>query len=131
LTPFVGAGAGFARHTFTGVTDVGYISDGTTGFGFSSKDSTDWKFAWALHAGVAYNVSNNVKLEFAYRYLNMGNVDTGTIDCTHGGCATGAGPNAFYTFNNLDSHDFKLGMRWMFQPEQAAPVYAPPLMRKG
>ena len=38
LTPFVGAGAGFARHTFTGVTDVGFISDGTTGFGYSQSD---------------------------------------------------------------------------------------------
>jgi opacity protein-like surface antigen len=131
LTPFVGAGAGFARHSFTGVTDVGYISDGTTGFGYSSSDSSDWKFAWALHAGVAYNVSNNLKLEFAYRYINFGNVNTGVVDCTHGGCATGAGPDAFYTFTNLDSHDFKLGMRWMFAPDPApAPSYGP-LMRKG
>ena len=131
LTPFVGVGAGYARHSFTGFTDVGFISDGTTGFGFSQSDSTDWKFAWAVHAGVAYNVTNNFKVEFAYRYLNMGNVDTGVIGCTHGGCLTGNGPAAFYTFQTLDSHDFKLGMRWMFQPEQAAPVYAAPLMRKG
>ena len=130
LTPFVGAGAGYARHTFTGVTDVGYIADGTTGFGYSQNDFSDWKFAWAAHAGVAYNVNSNFKMEFAYRYLNFGDVNTGVIDCARLGCSTGGGPRAFYTFQNLDSHDFKFGMRWMLTPEQVAPP-AYPLMRKG
>ena len=51
LTPFVGAGVGVARHSITGLTDVGFISDGTTGFGYASNnDFAEWKFAWALHA---------------------------------------------------------------------------------
>lgn len=130
LTPFVGVGAGFAQHRFTGMTDVGYISDGTTGFGYSQVDSSEWKFAWAVHAGVAYNVTNNFKMELAYRYLNMGNVNTSIIDCASAGCGTGNGPRAYYTMQNMDSHDIKFGMRWMLQPE-AAPVYQQPLMRKG
>ena len=130
LTPFVGAGAGFARHTFTGVSDVGFISDGTTGFGYSQSDFSEWKFAWAVHAGVAYNVNNNFKMELAYRYMNFGNVNTGVIDCAAAGCSTGGGPRAFYTFRELDSHDVKLGVRWMLAPDAVAPVYAP-LMRKG
>jgi hypothetical protein len=32
--------------------------------------------------------------------------------------------------NEFASHDFKLGMRWLFN-EPAAPIYAPPLVRKG
>ena len=68
-------------------------------------------------------------MELAYRYMNFGNVNTGIIDCASGGCSTGAGPRAFYTFRELDSHDLKFGMRWMLAPE--APVYAPPLIRKG
>ena len=47
------------------------------------------------------------------------------------GCGNGGGPRAFYTLKDIDSHYFKLGMRWMLTPEQAAPVYQPPLMRKG
>jgi hypothetical protein len=31
----------------------------------------------------------------------------------------------------MDSHDLKFGMRWMIAPEQVAPMYQPPLMRKG
>jgi opacity protein-like surface antigen len=133
LTPFIGAGAGFAQHRVTGLSDVGYVSGpGTTGFGYGQSDLTEWKFAWAVHAGVAYNVNNNFKMELAYRYLNMGNVNTGIIDCAGSGCSTGGGPRAYYTFREMDSHDIKLGMRWMLAPEVAPqPMYAPPLMRKG
>ena len=130
LTPFIGGGVGFAQHRVSALTDVGFISNGTTGFGYGQNDFTETKFAWALHAGVAYNVNNNFKMELAYRYLNMGNVNTGIIDCASGGCSTGAGPRAFYTFREMDSHDVKFGMRWMLAPE-SAPAYMPPLVRKG
>ena len=132
LTPFIGAGAGYARHAFSGFTDVGFISDGTTGFGHAANnDFAEWKFAWALHAGVAYNVSQNFKMELAYRYLNMGSVDTAEVLCGASGCGTGNGPRAFYTLRDMTSHDFKLGMRWMLQPDVQQPAYMPPLMRKG
>ena len=133
LTPFVGVGAGYARHAFTGFTDVGFISDGTTGFGHAANnDFAEWKFAWALHAGLAYNVTNNFKMELAYRYLNFGNVNTSIIDCANQGCSVGGGPRAFYTLREMDSHDLKFGMRWMLTPDVVPqPVYAPPLVRKG
>ena len=121
LTPFIGAGVGVARHSVTGFKDVGLISDGTTGFGYAANnDFSEWKFAWAVHAGVSYNVSNNFKVELAYRYLNFGNVNTSIIDCASGGCSTGGGPRAFYTFREFDSQDIKLGMRWMLDPRRDA-----------
>ena len=77
-------------------------------------------------------VSDNFKLEVAYRYLNFGNVNTSIIDCASGGCSTGGGPRAFYTFREFDSQDIKLGMRWMLTPDVVQqPMYQPPLMRKG
>jgi opacity protein-like surface antigen len=127
LTPFIGAGAGFAQHNVTTLTDVGYIADGSTGFGYAQSDKTSWNFAWAIHAGVAYNVSSNLKLELAYRYLNMGDVNTAIVDCNSTGCATN-GPRASYTLKDLNSQDFTLGVRWMFN-EPPAPM--PPLVRKG
>jgi opacity protein-like surface antigen len=129
LTPFVGVGVGGAQNRVSAINDVGFISDGSTGYGFADKSSTNWNFAWAVHAGLAYNVTNNFKVEFAYRYLNMGDIDTPIVNCASAGCAT-AGPRAFYTMTNFTSQDFKIGMRWMLQPE--TPVYAPPpLMRRG
>jgi opacity protein-like surface antigen len=130
LTPFIGAGVGGAWNTVSTVTDIGFISNGTTGFGYSSADFSSWNFAWAAHAGVTYNVSSNLKLEFAYRFLSLGSVKTPVVNCSSSGCQiTNSGPSAYYTLSNFDSQDFKIGLRWMLQPEQ--PVYQPPLIRKG
>ena len=123
LTPFVGAGAGYRAHTITGFSDTGYISNGTTGFGYSQSDFSEWKFAWAVHAGVAYNVNNNFKMELAYRYLNFGNVNTGVIDCAVGRLLDRRAGRAPSTPSaRLDSHDLKFGMRWMLAPEAARPT---------
>ncbi len=131
LTPFVGAGVGAAYHHTAAVSDMGINNDGfgSSALGYASADQSKWSLAWALHAGVAYNVSNNFKVEFAYRYLNMGSADTAEVQCGAVGCnVVGGGPRAYYSLRDMDSHDFKLGMRWMLQPE---PVYQPPLVRKG
>jgi opacity protein-like surface antigen len=129
LTPFVGAGVGAARHNISAVHDIGLISDGTSAFGLADQDNVSWTLAWAVHAGVGYKVSNNLTLEIAYRYLNMGDPETAIVNCSAAGCGVGGGPQAFYTLSDFTSHDFKLGMRWMFN--EPTPVYAPPLMRKG
>ena len=51
------------------------------GFG---RNSTNWSLAWALYAGLSYDLSKSLKVDLAYRYLNYGSV-TDTIDCI-GGC---------------------------------------------
>jgi opacity protein-like surface antigen len=131
FTPFVGVGAGAVRHNISALHDIGFNPFGAATFGFADKDKVTWDFAWAVHAGVSYAVTNNVKLEFAYRYLNMGSPHTAEVNCNGITCNNPVGgPRAFYTLTDFDSHDFKLGMRWMFN-EPPQPVYAPPLMRKG
>jgi opacity protein-like surface antigen len=117
LTPFVGVGVGGAWNQFADLTDVGI---GTSGNGIG-RNSSQMNFAWALHAGLAYNVTQNLALEFAYRYLNYGSV-TDTIDC-QGGC----NPDS-YKLNNLVSQDFMLGMRWRFPIEAAPFTVAAPMM---
>jgi opacity protein-like surface antigen len=128
LTPFVGAGVGGAWHRTTSLTDVGVIG-GFSAFGFAREEHTTTTLAWAAHAGLAYNVSPNFKVEFAYRYLNMGSPDTAEVLCGASGCGTGGGPRAFYTLKDMTSSDFKIGMRWMLNYEPPAPP--PPLMRRG
>jgi len=133
LTPFIGFGVGGAWNKFADLTDTSIATaSGGAGTGIG-RNSTNSSFAWALHAGLAYNVTQNLAVEFAYRYLNYGSV-TDTIDCT-GGC----NPDS-YKLQNLSSNDFMLGMRWRFpiesqpvmvaQPAQVmmqqAPVYAQP-----
>ena len=53
FSPHVGVGIGGARHNISALSDVGYISDGSTGFGIADKDQVSWTMAWAIHAGLA------------------------------------------------------------------------------
>jgi opacity protein-like surface antigen len=119
FTPFVGFGIGAARNTLANFTD--FNTNGGLGRGIG-RNSSEWHLAWALHAGVAYNVTKNFKVELAYRYLNFGSI-TDTIDCI-GGCT----PDS-YKFGNLSSHDIKLGLRWTccdVAPPPPRYVYTPP-----
>ena len=146
LTPYVGAGVGFARNTVSGLTDTGFnyntvnyiattdpfgnavaASSQSNGFptgGYWSPGSKT-NFAWALMAGVGYNVTQNLKLEFGYRYLNLGTVKSGQSNCfaaTPGFAAC----DFKVSSKRLDAHDLRIGMRWMLQdaPVLAQPVYA-------
>jgi opacity protein-like surface antigen len=135
LTPFVGFGIGTAANTISGFSDVG-IPTGGAGIG---APVTDWDLAWAVHAGVSYSITPNLKLELAYRFLDLGSV-TSSINCV-GGC----NPDS-YRFHNLEFQDLMIGFRWMFEvgpsyasaPPQLiapmpqymapAPMMAPPMM---
>jgi opacity protein-like surface antigen len=129
LTPFIGGGVGAAYHRTAAFSD---INPNAGAFGYAAEDRSNWSLAWAVHAGVSYSVNNNFKVELAYRYLNMGSADVAEILCGASGCGTpGGGPRASYTLREIDSHDIKLGVRWMLAPEPPAPMYQPPLMRKG
>ena len=140
LTPFVGAGVGWAHHylrggqtdtvnSYTHYTPDGgvtgpanFIPSGIAGGRVIDKDKGN--FAWALHAGVAYDVTSNVKLELGYRYLNMGSIRTGGIDCY---CTAPIGQG--FRVKDIESHDIRLGMRWALGGPSVA--YEPaPLMRK-
>jgi opacity protein-like surface antigen len=117
FTPFIGAGIGGARLNLADFSDVN--PNGGYGFG---RNPSEWNFAWALHAGVAYNVSKNLKVELAYRYLNYGSI-TDTVDC-HGGC----NPDSF-KFSKLYSNDIMLSLRWIccdIAPPPPRYVYTPP-----
>jgi opacity protein-like surface antigen len=122
FTPFVGFGVGGAYNQLADFVDMGI---GETGVGFG-RNSAEWHFAWALYAGVGYNVSKNLKVDLTYRYLNYGSI-TDTVDC-FGGCIADS-----YKFSNLSSHDFMLGLRWtcceVTQPPRY--VYTPPIQSKG
>lgn len=53
-------------------------------------------------AGVGLQVAPNMMLDFGYRYLNFGDIQTGT--------------DAFgsTTFRNVAAHEVRIGLRWSF-----------------
>jgi opacity protein-like surface antigen len=122
ITPYIGAGVGGAFNQITGVQDNG-ISNGAVGFGYASSDSWSTNLAWNVQAGLTYNVTNNFKVDFNYRFLSLGSPQTAVVACQN----TPNCPGAFYTLRDITSQDFRIGLRWLLQPE-VVPV---PLMSRG
>jgi opacity protein-like surface antigen len=67
-----------------------------------------WNLAWALHAGLGFQVSKNLTVEAAYRYLDLGDAASGDL-VTYTGTNTVNNP---MEFRDLVSHDIKLGIRY-------------------
>ena len=117
ITPFIGAGIGGARTSIDNLIDV---NTPNAGVAFAKADAS-WDLAWALHAGLAYDVTSNLKVELAYRYINLGDAKTGVLtryDSSGCGCLG-------LEFKDIDSHDFKVGMRWALGGPVMAASHAP------
>ncbi len=123
VTPFVGAGIGGSYNTINSFVDVGNsVGDGISSTTFAD-DHSKWSFAWALYAGLAYQVTPNFTVDLNYRYVNLGSAQTGPAHAFDGTVI----PTNPFVFDTLTSHDLMLGVRWNF----GAPSAPPPLMRKG
>jgi opacity protein-like surface antigen len=126
LTPYVGGGVGMAYDRITGVQDIGPLPPGTVGFGYTQTDSANWNLAWNLQAGLTYNVSDNLKIDFSYRYLNMGSPQSADIFCQNTGSTT---PCNYFNLKDMTSNDFRIGLRYMLNPTPAPVVM--PLATRG
>jgi len=128
LTPFVGAGIGGSYnriHDFFDTCGAPACSGQLTGI--SDGTGSKFSFAWALHAGLAYQVTPGLTIELAYRYINLGDAQSGNFHNIDPLLSVHPGP---FQFKDLTSHDLKLGVRWMLEPP-LQPVSLPPLMRRG
>jgi opacity protein-like surface antigen len=128
VTPFVGAGIGVTQNRIEHFRDVNVIAGG----GGWADTGTKTNMAWSVQAGAAYKVTPTFSVELSYRFLNLGKAVSGTL-VNQDPTVVSGNPSAPVTFNSIVSHDFMLGVRWMFQSEPVAPpIYAPPpLMRRG
>lgn len=144
LTPYIGGGVGAVRHQMSGFTDSGFawVGNAQNANGFPNgvlspvanspiAGNTKTNLAWALMAGLSYSVTPNLKLDLGYRYMNLGNVTSGFINCLCGQVFQG------FKVKELTSNEFRIGMRWMFGDigplaPPPAPDYPPepPIVRK-
>ncbi len=125
ITPFVGAGIGAARVSIHSFRDTGIDPAGPSPTLAYANSASQWNFAWALYAGLTYDVTPNFAIELSYRYLHLGDGKSGDIIAFDG---TNLVNNPMH-FKDLSSHDLKLGMRWMFA-DAGYTEYQPPLIRK-
>jgi opacity protein-like surface antigen len=132
VTPYVGGGIGAVRHQMSGFTDSGYawVGNALNAQGFPNgplspvansliAGKTQTNFAWALMAGLSYSVTPNLKLDIGYRYMNLGNVNSGVINCLCNQVFPG------FRVKELTSNEVRIGMRWIFG--DFIPVAAPPV----
>ncbi len=106
FTPYVGAGIGTAAVTIDGFTDTNLVSNGLAYAG----DNTEWNFAWALHAGFSYDLTDDLKFDFGYRYADLGDGKTGTVRTFD----PSVGPFGPTKLEDITSHDVHFGLRWSF-----------------
>jgi opacity protein-like surface antigen len=93
LTPYIGAGAGFASLHTTNFTGAGGANTG--------QDSST-NFAWAYMAGVNYQLGPNSSIDVGYRHVNMGDAITGTD-----------GRGNQLQFNKMSADEVRLGFRYV------------------
>jgi opacity protein-like surface antigen len=128
ITPYVGVGLGTSYNMFQGGHQINTIPTAggnqiTTG---NYGDKSSWDFAWALHAGLTYDVSDRLKIDAGYSYLNLGNAGSGALVDLN----TASGPKSIgdkWKVPDLVSHDLRLGFRYMLDQPVAAPA---PVMAK-
>jgi opacity protein-like surface antigen len=101
LKPYVGAGAGAS---YLKTTDVksGALDTNT---GNAPKGEGKWNFAWALMAGVEYPLSDRLSLDLGYRYLNLGDAKTGSVE-------DGSGNVTHVDYKDIAAHEVRLGLRY-------------------
>jgi opacity protein-like surface antigen len=102
VTPYVGAGVGVA-HNETGEV---YFT-GNPALTNRIEGADRWSLAWSLMAGIGWQVSERAVLDFGYRYIDMGKAESGTID-------TAGFTNPKVRIDDLDAHEFKVGLRYYF-----------------
>ena len=84
---------------------------------FFGADNTNTNFAWALYAGVSYDVTPQIALDLAYRYANLGTAQSGVV--------TAFDDSSSYSglfIKDITSNDLMLGFRYKLQRE--ASLYA-------
>ena len=114
FTPFIGAGIGFSSISIEGLKDVNVPTAGVA-FG---QDKTTSNFAWAAYAGFSYEVTAQTALELTYRYVDLGNAQSGVVT-TYDGTSSYGG----HYIKDITSNDFMLGVRYKLQREPV--VYSP------
>jgi OOP family OmpA-OmpF porin len=113
LQPFLTAGVGFARN------DLGKMTYGLTGVpsgALTQNGSTHTSFAWGVGAGMGYPLTSNLTLDLTYKYLDLGEMRSGSTATVFGASIASTPIKA-----DLHVHTVILGVRFAFAGPPAPP----------
>ncbi|MEW9808660.1 outer membrane protein [Mesorhizobium marinum] len=108
FTPYVGAGIGASYNTISHFRDVNIINGG----GAYADDNSEWNLAWALHAGLGFKATERMTIDFGYSFISLGDASTGELKNDDPSEPFPPAGNNGIQFNDIYSHDFKLGVRY-------------------
>ncbi|MEL6818087.1 MAG: outer membrane protein [Pseudomonadota bacterium] len=118
FTPYVGGGIGGAKvswHPLVNEISGGFDQDGT----YTHAGYHEWRFAYALMAGVSYEVSHNLAVDLGYRFRKIHGEKMFGYEAVSG---TGIGVD-----DGIESHQFRAGLRYKFGGGKKKHVpYIPP-----
>jgi opacity protein-like surface antigen len=107
LTPYVGAGLGY---TYLGWDNVQSSScSGGACVTASHPGESDWRFTYALMAGVAYDLTSNLKMDFGYRYTHM---DGGGMYGWDAASAAAGATGLQASDDGFSTHEIRVGLRF-------------------
>lgn len=102
IVPYVGAGVGVAYN----VVDNVYFTENPFLLA-EIEGQSDLSFAWALMAGIGYQISDRAILDVGYRYIDMGAASSGRVD-------TAGYTNPRVEIDDIAAHEIKVGLRYHF-----------------
>lgn len=115
LTPYVGAGIGYTYVDWDTMSDntycVGAACPGSSAlFAQTTHPGDDsWRFTYALMGGMAYDLTNNLKLDVGYRYRH---VDGGDMFAFDPGSVNNGASGVQGEDPGFDTHEVRVGLRY-------------------
>ena len=115
FTPYVGGGLGMTQVRWDDVSRTNRCVDGGTTCAAAIAGSTsqpgysEWRFTYALMAGLSYDITENLKLDVGYRYQNIDSGPMFGFD-SESRLAGASGVQAYD--RGFETHEIRAGLRY-------------------
>ena len=115
FTPYLGVGLGFTKNK----TGAGTVTDLCGCLSGTIDGGDETHAAGAVMAGFSVKLRERLSFDAGYRFLYLGEVDTGAVNATftavHGTNGVGTTVANDPTVDEIHAHEFRLGLRYDIQ----------------
>lgn len=110
FTPYVGAGAGYTYLHWDDLRSRNFCAGVPCAAnpGAVHPGESDWRFTYALMAGLTYDISDNMKVDLGYRYMK---IDDGGMFSWDADSAVAGATGLQGQDPGLSTHEVRLGLR--------------------
>ncbi|MEQ8295020.1 MAG: porin family protein [Nitratireductor sp.] len=117
FTPYAGAGVGYTYLRWADLDNDTYCVDGAAACpppqaylsSTTHPGEKSWRFTYALMAGMAYDISDVLKLDVGYRYSK---IEGGPMFGFDAATATAGAAGVQGTDDGLETHEIRVGVRY-------------------